>query len=56
MSSRRVELWKEGGKKCENERLKRSAEKESLKGSRTESLSERARKKEEKERHRAVSK
>ena len=36
--------------------LRRSTEKESLKGSRTESLSERARKKEEKERHSAVSK
>ena len=37
------------------ERPKKVYEKESLKGSRTESLSERARKKEEKERHRAVS-
>ena len=56
MSYSRVELWKEERKKCERERLKRSAEKESLKGSRTESLSERARKKKEKERHSAASK
>ena len=38
------------------EDLKGRPKKESLKGSRTESLSERARKKEEKERHSAVSK
>ena len=47
------------GKRVERsvrERPKKVYEKESLKGSRTESLSERARKKKEKERHSAVSK
>ena len=56
MSYSRVELRKESGKKCESERPQKVYEKESLKGSRTERLSERTRKKEEKERHRAVSK
>ena len=45
MSSSRVELWKESGKKCERERLKRSAEKESLKGSGKVRLFKSARKK-----------
>ena len=45
MSSSGDKLWKEEGKKCERERLKRSAEKESLKGSRKVRLLKRARKK-----------